>query len=373
MPRFSEMVKNGMLARGHDVRIWRPVSMFARFPGGASTKKWLGYIDELLIFPAIVWMRLKFTDKTSVFIFPDQGLGPWIPLVSKRPHVVHCHDLLAIRVAMGDFPTLVASTTGAIYQRLILRGLCKANRFIPVSRKTEIDLVRVLGYAPENSEVVYNGLNYSFYRMDPIKAREFLTQALGYSCPNSFLMHVGGNQWYKNRQGVLAIYKEYVSKTANPLPLLMFGAKPSTVLLNQAKAVGDHGTVQFVEGAPNEAICAAYSLTAALIFPSIAEGFGWPIIEAMACGCTVLTTNEAPMNEVGGEDAVYIDPISAFPTATLWADSAASTLIHVLGRSQAHIDNGIAAGIRRAALFEPEKIFDSYERQYQAALESRHR
>ncbi len=58
----------------------------------------------------------------------------------------------------------------------------------------------------------------------------------------------------------------------------------------------------------NEEIRAFYSTTEALIFPSIQEGFGWPIAEAQACGCKVITTKRAPMTEVGGDIAIYIEP-----------------------------------------------------------------
>jgi glycosyltransferase involved in cell wall biosynthesis len=58
-----------------------------------------------------------------------------------------------------------------------------------------------------------------------------------------------------------------------------------------------------------EQLCAIYSAAQALIFPSFYEGFGWPIIEAQACGCPVFTSNRAPMTEVGGTAAIYFDPL----------------------------------------------------------------
>ena len=55
-------------------------------------------------------------------------------------------------------------------------------------------------------------------------------------------------------------------------------------------------------------INALYSLASLLLFPSISEGFGWPIVEAMACGCPVVTTGREPMSEAGGDGAIYINP-----------------------------------------------------------------
>jgi hypothetical protein len=66
------------------------------------------------------------------------------------------------------------------------------------------------------------------------------------------------------------------------------------------RMVPPHGQVVFARGLTNEALEVAYSSAGLLLFPSLAEGFGWPIIEAQACGCPVLTTAEPPRNEIGG-------------------------------------------------------------------------
>jgi glycosyltransferase involved in cell wall biosynthesis len=60
--------------------------------------------------------------------------------------------------------------------------------------------------------------------------------------------------------------------------------------------------------ASDEQLRAPYSSATALLFPSLREGFGWPIIEAQACDCPVITSNRSPMDEVAGEAAVYVDP-----------------------------------------------------------------
>ena len=65
----------------------------------------------------------------------------------------------------------------------------------------------------------------------------------------------------------------------------------------------------------NENLRALYSAATALLFPSLYEGFGWPIIEAQACGCPVFTSNRSPMNDVGGEAAIYIEPDQPKETA----------------------------------------------------------
>jgi glycosyltransferase involved in cell wall biosynthesis len=65
----------------------------------------------------------------------------------------------------------------------------------------------------------------------------------------------------------------------------------------------------------NEQLRALYSSAEALLFPSLQEGFGWPVVEAQACGCPVVTTNRPPMNDVGGPAAIYIDPANPVDAA----------------------------------------------------------
>ena len=67
----------------------------------------------------------------------------------------------------------------------------------------------------------------------------------------------------------------------------------------------------------NEDLRALYSKATALLFPSLREGFGWPIIEAQACGCPVFTSDRVPMTEVGGDAAIYLDPTDPRPAPRL--------------------------------------------------------
>jgi glycosyltransferase involved in cell wall biosynthesis len=85
-----------------------------------------------------------------------------------------------------------------------------------------------------------------------------------------------------------------------------------------------------------------------MIFPSFQEGFGWPIIEAQACGCPVATSNRPPMNEVGGNAAIYIDPDNP--------ESAAAAVQRALSR----IDGIRELSLANAARFKCSTMIDSY-------------
>src|SRR5688572_11535918 len=162
MPRFANMLAEGMKQRGHTVNIWSPTSTFNKLPGSAFMKKWLGYIDQFIIFPLIVRRRIKSLSPDTLFVFTDHALGPWVPLVSDRLHVIHCHDFLAQQSAAGEIPENVTGWTGRQYQQLIWRGYSKGKNFISVSLNTRSALQRFLPAPAQRSEMVYNGLNQRF-------------------------------------------------------------------------------------------------------------------------------------------------------------------------------------------------------------------
>ena len=367
MPRFAQMIAEGMRARGHLVDIWTARPLAYSVPAPARLKKWLGYIDQFILFPLLVRWRLRQLQADTLFVFGDQALGPWVPLVACRPHVIHVHDFMALRSALGEFVQNPTGWAGRQYQALIRRGFSRGSCFVSVSDNTRHQLLRFLPQQPDVSEVIYNGLNYPFR---PMSATESLAELLPAGLappPEGFLLHVGGNEWYKNRQGVLEIYQAYAQQAENPLPLWMVGTEPSIDLKALAQRVTPKGKVRFLSGLSNKQVCAAYSAARLMVFPSLAEGFGWPIAEAMACGCLVLTTGEAPMTEVGGDAAFYIPSRPARDPAT-WAEQASDRVLEILQLTLDETSSRRQLGYRQVAKFDAEQTLNAYEQIYRQAL-----
>ena len=364
MPRFARMITQGMHARGHHVVEWTAKPLFYKLPVPARFKKWLGYIDQFLVFPLQVRARLKQLPPDTLFVFGDQALGPWVPVMAHRPHVIHVHDFMALRSALGEFVQNSTGWSGRQYQAMIRHGFGHGQAFISVSEKTRTDLHHFLPSKPRVSEVVYNGLNFPFRRMTQPECWAALATA-GLAVPASgFLLHVGGNQWYKNRLGVLEVYAAYARLAQNPLPLWMVGARPTAAMTALAQTVAGKGQVQFLSGLTDDQVCAAYSAARLMIFPSLAEGFGWPIAEAMACGCPVLTTDEAPMTEVGGEAAFYI-PRRPDGEASEWAAQVAMRVVKILALPADVQQLRQNQGCEQAAQFDTQRTMNAYEKIYQ--------
>ncbi len=368
MPRFAGMLKAAYESRGHSVEVWSPSAKVHDWAPAGRLSKWAGYVDQYLLFP--IWMRREMirTSRDTLFVFCDQALGPLVPLVRDRPHVVHVHDLLALRSALGEVPENPTSLTGRVYQRYIRRGFQMARHFVSISAKTKADLHRVGGVTPLTSEVVYNGLNFPFSRL-PRDECERVLSAAGLPVPvGGMLLHVGGGQWYKNLPGVIHLYARYAGEVAAPLPLWCVSPEPNAAVRRALQAVPAAGKVLFFNNLESRVLQAAYSTAEAFLFPSIAEGFGWPLIEAQACGCPVLTTDEAPMNEVAGNAAVYLPRFSAGESMDAWASNGARQLIALLSRTPELKRQSAERAVAWSAQFSVDRAIESYLMIYRNVL-----
>ncbi len=359
MPRFAGMLKAAYQTRGHTVEVWSPSATVFNWVPRGQLSKWAGYIDQYLLFPKAMRKAVKRASQDTLFVFCDQALGPWVPLVGNRPHVVHVHDLLALRSALSDIPENPTSASGRIYQRYIRNGFRKARHFISVSKKTREDLNRFGGVKAETSEVVYNGMNFPYAPLARREAADILARA-GVALPESgIILHVGGGQWYKNLPGVIAIYAEYAARISDPLPLCCVSPQSVTVTKLLTK-VPSNGRVVFVKSLESVTLQALYSVARVFLFPSLAEGFGWPLVEAQACGCPVITTDESPMSEVAGPAARYLPRLQSFADIGPWARLGADVLQELINESPAVQAQRREAGLSWAKRFDEDTTIDGY-------------
>lgn len=369
MPRFARMLAAGMKRRGHTSEIVKPNPQFFNTPVPAGMRKWMGYLDQYVIFPLQVKGWLKTYPENTLFVFTDHALGPWIPLVKDRPHIIHCHDFLAQRSALGEIPENPTKFSGRLYQAFIRRGYSKGKNFISVSNKTEKDLHRFLSSPPSLSEVVYNGLNQSFSPNNPDEARRTLGGKTGIDLSTGYLLHVGGNEWYKNRSGVIEIYNAWRSSGREKTPLLLVGNAPNHEIGRIYNQSPFKAEIHLLSGLEDESVRLAYTGASVFLFPSLAEGFGWPIAEAMASGCPVITTDEAPMTEVGGNAAFYIPKRPLDNTSvTAWAMEGAKALNDIFALSSNERKSLVESSIANSKRFDPDTALDKIEEIYKSIL-----
>ncbi len=369
MPLFAKMLEAGFVARGHLVERWSPQALVYKWFRRSSLAKWAGYIDQYFIFPFQVRSKLRSISADTLFVFCDQALGPWIPLVEQRLHVVHVHDLLALRSALGDIPENTTSFSGRVYQRYIRRGFTRAKHFIAISQKTRADLCTFAGVEGARCTVVYNGLNFPYTRVSNPVALAVLRQAGLPASGEGMVLHVGGAQWYKNLAGIINIYSHYASSVPKPLALWCIGPPPTAVIQRAIKKIPANGEVYFFNKISCDVLQAAYSLASATLFPSLEEGFGWPIIESLACGCPVITTALAPMTEVGGQLATYLPRLMLGDDADLWAAQGAESLQGLLARGMDERQQYEEAAQKWATQFNADRAIEAYLLVYRRIVE----
>jgi glycosyltransferase involved in cell wall biosynthesis len=369
MPRFAAMLQSAFEARGIPVQRWSPQACLRGRIRRGPAAKWAGYADQYLLFPLQVRRQLKRVSDDTLFVFCDQAMGPWVPLIRGRAHVVHTHDLLALRSALGDIPENPTSLTGRIYQRFIRRGVRQAHHFISISHKTRDDLHRFIGPEAITSEVVYNALNYPYSRMSSPAAQQVLRMAGLPIEARGMLLHVGGGQWYKNLRGVIALYSQYAARQSDPLPLWCVCPVPGAPIQEQLRGLPPNARVSFFQGLQARVLQAAYSSARALLFPSLAEGFGWPLIEAAACGCPALTTDEPPMNEIAGPAAVYVPRLQIHDELPEWGLRCTAVLESLLSRGDAERNADAEHAAQWVRRFDPNKSIERYVEIYRTIME----
>lgn len=304
MQRFAMMMLLGLTAAGVSAELVQPFPFFGRFRyAGSFVGKWLAYLDKFVLFPRALAKKMR--DRPAVVHICDHSNAMYASAIRDVPTVVTCHDMLAVRGALGEQTETPASATGKRLQRWILRGLENSTAVACVSRATLADAHRLIrrGHGKPTLEQITLGLSYPYRTLRPEEARARLAKIPALAAEAQFALHVGSNLTRKNREGVLRIFARCKE---NWNGWLVFAGDPlSPALRSLAAELGVSDRIVEVPNASSELLEALYNCATALLFPSTFEGFGWPIAEAQACGCPVLCADREPMSEVAGDAGLF--------------------------------------------------------------------
>ncbi len=308
MLQFADLLEGELKKREIEVARIEPREFFGKFKKGRRTGKWLGYIDKYILFLVSLRRYLRNIDETSVIHICDHSNAIYLNFLNFGSRLlVTCHDLMAIDSMLGRFPQNSLRLSGRALQKLILRGVRRGVHFVCDSVSTQRDLLSTLDRNEEKVQTIYIGINESFRLLPDDEARELLVD-LNLPEEGRYVLHVGNDSWYKNRDGALRIFSRTM-KRANEesLFLLFVGPKLSA---GQRRIVAEEnleGKVIEMGRIDRRRLVALYNLSEALLFPSFYEGFGWPPIEAQACGCPVVAGRGGALFEVVGESGLTAD------------------------------------------------------------------
>lgn len=354
MLEFGEALAGYMKTAPCEVR---SISARPIFGKGKSTRmgltKFFGHVDKFILFPRTL---KKAAQEVDVVHFCGQYQAVYLPSIGAKPNLLTCHDLLGIKLAKGDVQNAQMLKSGQTLQSMIQTKLPDIQRIVCVSQATLNDLGEYIKLKPGQTSVILNGMFEPMAAM-PMEAADRELAGLAIDPKTSFLFHIGGNQFYKNRPGVVRIFTELKKLPGHRnLKLVLAGRAPDGPLLKAIEESASKGDILVKVDISYEAKVALYTKALALLFPSTAEGFGLPIIEAQNCGCPVITSDLPPMNEVALDSAVLVDPADESGAARLIADALPA------------IRDRIPGGYANAKRFTLQRMGDDYVRTYAEVL-----
>jgi glycosyltransferase involved in cell wall biosynthesis len=313
----------------------RPILLRGNAAAARGWRKWLGYVDKYLLFP---WRLLWLARRAQLVHVGDHSNAVYCLLFAPSRCIVTCHDVLAIEAAQGQIKGWGRTGfTGRLLQAAILRGLKRAAVVACSSHYTREHLV-ALGRNPQNVAVVHLCLNGDFAPAAPAAVARVRAR-IGLLEDSLYLLHVGSDLPRKNRLFTLKVLLHMDKlQPERRLKLVLLGPPLNPAQACFASENGLADRVTCVQDASHAELNALYTGAAALLFPSTEEGFGWPVLEAQACGCPVIASALAPMTEVAGKSAIFVDPNDA--------ESAARVGLQALVNRTAWVEKGFA-NVRR--------------------------
>ncbi len=314
MKLFAGMLQQGFIDAGIESETWLPSVFFARLAKSTNKGigKWLGYLDKWILFPVILRGRLwkkKYNNANVRFHICDHSNAPYLACLPKAKCAITCHDVLAIRGAFGfEDAHCEASRFGLVLQKWILKNLLSADKLATVSALTYQQLADLnKGFVNHNRnwQVIHNAFNQDFHPVNkPVSEVQML--AMGFEKSQPFLLHLGSSLERKNRKLLVDILIELGDRWNG---IVCFAGDPIDAHLeSHIKQLGLQNRVKSIVKPTHQNLLALYSSCDAFVFPSFSEGFGWPIIEAQACGAPVIASNVEPMPEVSGGAALHASP-----------------------------------------------------------------
>ena len=269
--------------------------------------------------------------------------------LSYRPQVVTFHDLFPI-----EHPEWYGRGYAAWYSFLFRRLARTAVHLLAVSEYTKGRLVQLLGVDPERVTVAPNGASPA---LRPATTLEAARTGAALALPSRrYVLSVSSLESRKNLRGLLAAWRVAQRSLPDTVWLVLAGAQPDASVFGKQELGPAPPRVHFAGYVPDEYLAGLYSGASLFVFPSLAEGFGLPLLEAMSCGVRAVSSDRTSLPEVGGNAVTYADPLRV--------GDLAGAIVQTIGRECAAAAPWVP-GLERAARFS----WDSSARIVEAVLE----
>jgi glycosyltransferase involved in cell wall biosynthesis len=224
------------------------------------------------------------------------------PVRGAKRHVITVHDLTFLH-----YPQYLTQDSRRYYNDQIQTAVSQADHILADSIATKNDLIQMLSVAADKITVHMLGVDERF---KPLPPEILATMYEALDLPREYILFVGTFEPRKNIYGLLRAYRELITRLPDAPPIVLVGRRgwlfDETMANIRTLELG--GRVVWREDISDEQLPVVYNGAAALVMPSFYEGFGFPALEAMACGTVPIVSNRSSLPEVVGEVGLQVDP-----------------------------------------------------------------
>ena len=311
------------------------------------------------------WNFVRMLNRQSGIVhLPNQHLGRYGNFL-KIPYIITVHDLIRYFDLKG-YGTYIhrPNRRDKFYLNLDYKGIRKAAKVIAVSQATKGDLMHHLGIPDEQISVVYEGIDHTAFK--PLSLRGERSNLIKFEYP--YILFVGSEHPRKNLLTLLRAFRKLKGqprfKNLKLVKVGKAGGKEADFRAQTLEIINSldlNGKVIFTEVVSVEDLRAYYCGAECFAFPSLYEGFGFPPLEGMACGCPVITSDSSSLPEVAGEAAIKVPPLDV--------EGLAMNLEKVLIDQELR-ESLIRRGMKQAAKFSWEQTAEKTLEVYKEVEES---
>jgi glycosyltransferase involved in cell wall biosynthesis len=362
-PRFSfsmDVYADNLISGLKQVRpSWEIVEFVPELSKTYKQKSWQqaiwSYYERYRRYPFLVSKQ-----QADIFHIIDHSHGHiarWLKR-NNRIGIVTCHDLINLIQPENVYDQTRFPIISMSAWKYAIKGMHQAAHIISVSSHTAQDIVRELKIEPEQITVVPNGVE-PIFRLLPQSEIALFRQQNGLSPETLCILNVGSNHPRKNVFTILKVIKALKDKGL----LIKFWKAGSDFTAKEKKFIQTHSLEHLVTylGKPDkQSLVQIYNAADILLSPSLYEGFGITILEAMACGTVVITSKVTSLPEVAGDAAILVEPTDV--TAIVKA-------IDSLLEESSHRKLLVERGLARAKIFSWEKTAEEIAQVYEKVLE----